>query len=783
MRYKPSSRFYLIIFLLLIMIPLLALSLNQANRFADQKRTYYLQQSNLRAEALKNFIYQIISNDIKILQMIAVVFRNNPGLELHQKQDILDQLTQTAGIFQGIYVANLDGISEVTSPAFNDKGLANAPKSYKERDYYKELIQTGKTALSKVQRGKTSNQPAVQIAAPIYDHQNELKQYIAANIHINVLAQQAEKNVSDDPRFRIVLTDRLNDVIFDSQNISPTYSNIQQVALFQKAKDINDSHFYAKDEKQRSVLTFTTHVDILNYQWHLFVIFPVDEIEKEASEAKNIILTYAFVILITLTLVVYFVVMRIRKKTNEMVLFMQKIGEGRFQEAVTQIPEIELHEGQMMIDALINTVNRLDESIKARKQAEDSARMSDKLASIGTMAAGIAHEINNPLSYINGNLDYALELCHQIDIQLDAFNYRTLPLSQDFEHQNDLRYKDIANDFTDIKEALQDTKLGVTKVSDIVKSLLVLSRKEQSELLPTPIRKVIDGCLKIANSEIKNKAKVQLNIPANIPLVLANESQLGQVILNLLMNAIQAMPKRDFQENLIEINAYLDKENIIIEVKDNASGIPEELLSKIFDPFFTTKPIGKGTGLGLSICLNIIQNFKGSLTVESIVGVGTTFKIQLPAILHPNEVKIKEITPMPRIITPLDFQRPPEFNILIVDDMIEVAKSIKRQLSHDYDCVVIDSPIKALKILKDHSFDCIISDVMMPEMNADIFFEEMMKLNPELRGKLIFVSGGVLNQELEMFFEREQLKLIPKPINMNILLDEIKQIQKKRHKL
>ncbi len=794
---RLSIHTYLILFLSFIMIPLVLLSLYVGNRFADQKRDYYLSQSRLRGDTLDSYIQQLMAQNIKLVEMVSLAFLDHKSEDRLSNQVRLDKFVNQAGVFQGFYVADVNGVSEYFSPAYNNKGEANAPKNYQDRDYYQTLVKTKKMAISRVQKGKASNKATVQIAIPRFNYHDELNGLSVGNVHIDLLENKAKELIKDDLRFRVVLTDHTRQLVFDSQEITDPFTNVDHYHLYRLPH--SNSHYFELNEQDKEMQVYYTDIQVGNHQWALYVVFPKDQIEKEAYEARNTTIIYAVFLLVMILVISYLIGLKVTASTNQMLSFVQQIGQGNFKQELNDLSLIAVEEGQRMIEALRATVKQLDETNKAKHQAEESAKLSDKMATIGTLVAGIAHEINNPLSYIKGNLDFSIDLGDSIlaemekaytdTYQEDSINdtlksegeaYHKEKLILQLKTDADLRDSDFQK-IQDINDALKEALVGVERVSEIVKSLLSLSRKDQSKVEAVSIKKVVDSCIKIANSEIKKKTKLKIDLSADLPKVLGNESQLGQVILNLVMNAVQAMKPNQIDQNLIEIKAttFAQPELLCISVKDNGSGIKPEILSKIFDPFFTTKPVGKGTGLGLSICMNIIQSFNGKIEVESTLGVGTTFHIYLPIDLRENlQIKQAILTPMPTIITPMSFEKPKNFKILIVDDMLEVAKGLQRQLSPYYHCEISDSPLDALKLLGQQNFDCVISDFMMPELNGDLFYDAMIKKYPNMMGRIFFVSGGLMNEEYQKFFDRNRLSLLPKPVETEILLKAIKSIQK-----
>ena len=258
---------------------------------------------------------------------------------------------------------------------------------------------------------------------------------------------------------------------------------------------------------------------------------------------------------------------------------------------------------------------KLDETTKRLMQAE-------KLASLGEMAAGVAHEINNPVGYVSSNLTTLQKYLTVYEEVLDAPTTDATAL--------DVLKKKVNFTFirNDVRNLVSETQEGVERVKTIIKDLKDYARTNTSaSYLPSDIHVGLKSTLNIASNQIKNRASIKLDL-GDLPLVECAASQINQVLLNLLVNAAHSIP--DGIEGLIHIRTSCDDMFVFIEVEDNGSGISEDTLQKVFDPFFTTKDPGKGTGLGLSVSQKIIQDHGGSLTASSAVGVGSIFKISLP---------------------------------------------------------------------------------------------------------------------------------------------------------
>ena len=261
------------------------------------------------------------------------------------------------------------------------------------------------------------------------------------------------------------------------------------------------------------------------------------------------------------------------------------------------------------------TEAKLDEATKRLMQSE-------KLASLGEMAAGVAHEINNPVGYVSSNLTTLQKYLTVYEEVLDA------PATDEAAMTALKKKVNFAYIRNDVRNLVNETQEGVERVKTIIKDLKDYARTNtSSNFIPSDIHVGLKSTLNIANNQIKNRAQIKLEL-GDLPLVACAPSQINQVLLNLLVNAAQAIP--DGKEGLITVKTFSDGTFANIEIEDNGQGMSKEVLHKVFDPFFTTKDPGKGTGLGLSVSQKIIQNHKGSLTVVSTLGVGSTFKIKLP---------------------------------------------------------------------------------------------------------------------------------------------------------
>jgi PAS domain S-box-containing protein len=244
--------------------------------------------------------------------------------------------------------------------------------------------------------------------------------------------------------------------------------------------------------------------------------------------------------------------------------------------------------------------------VTERKQLEARLLVSERMASVGTLAAGVAHEINNPLAYVSANLDFVIGELRE-----------TGP---------SLRRKRIE----ELIEALTEARQGADRVRNVIGDLKTFSRPEEDASSPSDVRHVVESTVNLAWNEIHDRARLVKDF-GEVPPVQASESRLGQVLLNLIVNAAQSIPEGQAERNLIRIVTRMGAGGrVAIEVRDTGCGIPDEIRGRIFDPFFTTKPIGIGTGLGLSVCHSIVTLLGGEIEFESEPGRGSVFRVLLP---------------------------------------------------------------------------------------------------------------------------------------------------------
>jgi PAS domain S-box-containing protein len=371
----------------------------------------------------------------------------------------------------------------------------------------------------------------------------------------------------------------------------------------------------------------------------------------------------------------------------------------------------------------------LGRDITERKQLQTRLMVSDRMASIGTLAASVAHEINNPLTFVLANLDRAAD-------ELRALSATT----GDHAHH--------------IQERLADALAGAERIGRIVRGLKIFSRAEDEKRTALNLDQVLETAISMSFNEIRHRARIVRDF-GRTPLVWADEGRLCQVFINLLVNAAQAIREGDVQRNEIRVTTGADRDGrAFVEVRDTGAGIPGELKHRIFDPFFTTKPKGIGTGLGLSICHGIIMGLGGEITVQSELGAGAVFRIVLPparsAVQSSAGASSSAISASRRA------------RILLVDDDASVARAVVQMLA-GHELTVARGGEEALSLILAGDYEVVICDLMMPQVTGMELYEELRRARLEMTRRFIFMTGGAFTPGARDFLEKVPNAHLEKP--------------------
>ncbi len=401
-------------------------------------------------------------------------------------------------------------------------------------------------------------------------------------------------------------------------------------------------------------------------------------------------------------------------------------------------------------DTLIDTIERTLLTIE-RKQLQAKLAETDRLTSLGTLAAGVAHEINNPLAYVMANMSFVAQ---------------TLPdlLERAAHEAGSNGEAPEASVVEQVLAAVSEAREGCDRIRSIVRDLQLFSRPRLDDNAPIDVRRVLDSSINMVINEVRHRARLTKEYGA-IPFIAGNPAHLGQIFLNLVLNAAQAIPEGHPDDNEVRVVTRTDAEgDVVVEVHDTGEGIRPEVRGRIFDPFFTTKPVGVGTGLGLSISHGLVTALGGAMTVESDPGKGTVFRVELPALRAPSTSR------PPRVERP-SVQRA---RLLVVDDEEMICLTLGRILAHAHDVVTTTRPRDALvRIQQGERFDLILCDLMMPELSGMDLYSALKSASPDQASRMIFLTGGAFTPKAQAFVEESDNPCVEKPFEVDRLLELI----------
>jgi two-component system NtrC family sensor kinase len=373
------------------------------------------------------------------------------------------------------------------------------------------------------------------------------------------------------------------------------------------------------------------------------------------------------------------------------------------------------------------SVHCIARDITMRRQLEQQLRQTEKLSTIGKLVAGVAHELNNPLTSIIG---YA-SLLQDSDLPKDQ--------------QEDLKV---------IFRQAQRARV-------IVRDLLTFARKIDLETEPVDLNEIIQASLSLMKPHLQNQnIKLTTSLDLGLPQTIADPHQLEQVFINLITNAVQALAANEGSRQLI-IESRHEADTILLSIADNGPGISNDIINRLFDPFFSTKQVGEGTGLGLSICFGIISEHKGRIWADHALNGGAIFHIELPV------VPVQEpamVLPGPAVADVGLSAGDNALCILVVDDEPSLLNLLRRVLEKQGHRVETASNGQtALQSVSAQSFDLVICDVLMPDILGTELYYQAIEISPNLAGHFVFITGNVVDIDTRTFLEKSGLPWLPKP--------------------
>jgi signal transduction histidine kinase/CheY-like chemotaxis protein len=382
-----------------------------------------------------------------------------------------------------------------------------------------------------------------------------------------------------------------------------------------------------------------------------------------------------------------------------------------------------------------------------RKRLEGRVAQAERLSALGVLSAGVAHEINNPLAYVLLNLEF---------------------IEQHMASQPESNERDM------LLRRIHEAQHGAERVATIVRDLRTFARDDASSRNAVHLPSALEAALSIVAEEISKRARVVRNY-REVSDVLGNSARLEQVFVNLLTNAAQAITEEDPENQTITLETFEDTTQVHVRVTDTGTGMSDEVRRQIFDPFFTTKPPGIGTGLGLPICQGIVRAHGGTLEVTSSPEGGSSFTVSLPRLPADSFPAREALSAGTR--------RSLRGRVLIVDDDVNVGRTLSVALRKDHDVTVVTSAQAAFDELLaaqgTGGFDAILCDVLMPGMTGGELLDKVRGEMPGLDNRFIFMSGGLFGGGAADLVEKSTNRLLEKPFNLQAVQEALFRVVKR----
>lgn len=394
--------------------------------------------------------------------------------------------------------------------------------------------------------------------------------------------------------------------------------------------------------------------------------------------------------------------------------------------------------GKPGIATIIRDITELKFAADREKQLQQELITASRLATIGEMAAGIAHEINNPLTGVVGFTGLLLK-------------------------------KDIPED---MKDHLNNIYEGARRISDITNRMLTFSRKQNQEMFPIDINTILETTLAMRSHEMSiNSIEVQTDLAPNLPMTVVDAGQIQQVFLNIILNAEIEM-KKAHQGGTLQIKTEEINNTIRISFKDDGPGISKKNLDKIFEPFFTTRETGEGAGLGLSVSYGIVMQHNGKIYVQSRPGKGANFVVELPVVCGAGHLKPAE--------PPAEDEEIGKFKVLAVDDEPIVQYLLSQTLDKYHEVDIVSNGNSAIEKLDQEDYDIILLDVRLPGMSGIELYEHILNKDKSLADKVIFITGDTMNKNTMTYIQNAGIPLVTKPFDSGQLTKTIGQVLSQR---
>jgi signal transduction histidine kinase len=449
------------------------------------------------------------------------------------------------------------------------------------------------------------------------------------------------------------------------------------------------------------------------------------------QEARRALLFFSLLCLALGTAIVWLLVRRVTEPLRQLRDSAEAVGRGDFSRRIAIHSTDELGElagvFNQMTGNLQKSLAQLEKTVEILRATQAQLMQSEKLSAVGEFVAGVAHELNNPLTALIGFAEL---------VQMSAVD-------------------------EDTRESLQRISSSAERCHKIVQSLLSFARQHPPERKLTNINGLVDSVIEILLYELRtSNIQVVKELSPQLPRLLVDPHQVQQVFLNIVNNARQAI-EANRPSGCIRASTRVTGQKVQVKFQDDGPGISAENLAKIFNPFFTTKPVGKGTGLGLSLSYGIIQEHGGMITAESKVGAGTTFIIDLPITNQPDGT-VADATPAAAPPAPGGGRK-----VLVVDDEQDILELVRKTLHLlGYQVQTALDGESALQILGRERFDLILSDWKMPGLGGRQLYQRLLDTDSASAGRMIFMTGDVLSEKTEKFLTDNGKRCLAKPFSI-----------------
>jgi signal transduction histidine kinase len=389
---------------------------------------------------------------------------------------------------------------------------------------------------------------------------------------------------------------------------------------------------------------------------------------------------------------------------------------------------------------LLDTVNTLVESLE-RDRLESRMREAERLRSLGALAAGIAHQVNNPLAFILGSLELAQQQASELGARLsgpEAFS------------------------MVGLHQVLTRAQRGAERIASIVRGIAMFATADTEEVLAIDLNEVVESSIQVASNELRHSARLERDY-ASVPSVRGNPAKLGQVFLDLLLNAVRAIGDGSQREHVIRVSTSSGPgRTAVVTISDTGRGLTSAMKARIFDPFFSTKSAGSAMGFGLFASREIIESMGGTITVESDPYEGSVYRVALPS----GGASVRS-----RSSGASSSRRRPA--VLVIDDEPMMCDLTTALLSDDYEVASFTDARAALASILGGSFDVILCDLMMPGLSGMDLYERIGQERPELAQRVVFMTGGAFTERARAFLAKTRRPQVRKPFRREELTDVI----------